>query len=97
MQNKAKNLKFFKKDDLTLAKKQFPTFHTAQKTKWGHWSFNLTYCPQWGHQCLVQFFYSFPPLINIFLQIVSFGFCVCSFSFKYRFSTLLVDHMNIRT
>ena len=37
MQNKAKNLKFFKKDDLTLAKKQFPTFHTAQKTKWGHW------------------------------------------------------------
>ena len=42
MQNIAKNLK---KDDLILARKQFPTFYTAQKTKWGHWSFDLTFCP----------------------------------------------------
>ena len=49
MQNKAKNFKFFKKDDLTLARNQFPTSYIAQKTKWGHWSFNLTFCPPWGH------------------------------------------------
>ena len=56
MQNIAKNFKFFKKDDLTLARKQFPTFYTAQKTKWGHWSFDLTFCPPGGISVLFNSF-----------------------------------------